>query len=133
MCHQTVSLISRHLEANGIPTVIIGSAIDIVEHCGVARYVHSDFPLGNPCGKPYDGDMQLQIISQALSLLSDALEPRITQRTPFQWGDDSWREDYAHIDDSNREELRLRGEQRRKQQEVDKAAGKTRAAMIAET
>jgi len=40
-----VSLIARHLEANGIPTLIIGSAIDVVEHCGVPRYLHSDFPL----------------------------------------------------------------------------------------
>lgn len=112
---------------------MIGSAIDIVEHCGVARYLHSDFPLGNPCGKPYDADMQLQIISQALSLLENAQKPRTTQRTPFHWEDASWREDYAHIDDSNREELRLRGERRRKQQDEDKAAGKTRAAMISET
>jgi len=49
-----VSLVSRHLEANGISTVVIGSARDIVEECGVARFVFSDFPLGNPCGKPYD-------------------------------------------------------------------------------
>ena len=32
MCHQTVSLVARHLEANGIPTVIVGCAKDIVEH-----------------------------------------------------------------------------------------------------
>ena len=32
-----MSLVSRHLEANGIPTVVIGSARDIVEECGVAR------------------------------------------------------------------------------------------------
>lgn len=112
--------------------MIIGSAIDIVEYCGVARYLHSDFPLGNPCGKPYDADMQLQIISQALHLLGSAQQARTTERTPFTWEDDSWREDYARIDDSNREELRLRGERRRQQQTDDKAAGKTRAAMIAE-
>ena len=29
MCHQTVSLAARHLEANGIPTVIMGCAKDI--------------------------------------------------------------------------------------------------------
>ena len=52
MCHQTVSLAARHLEANGIPTVVIGSARDIVEECGVARFLFSDFPLGNGAGKP---------------------------------------------------------------------------------
>ena len=32
-----MSLLARHLEENAIPTVLIGSARDIVEHCG-ARY-----------------------------------------------------------------------------------------------
>lgn len=127
-----MSLLARHLEANGITTLIVGSAIDIVEHCGVPRYLHSDLPLGNPCGKPYDTDMQLQIIQQGLSLLEKAQQPRTTERTPFSWGDDLWRDDYALIDDSNREQLRLRGERRRRQQAGDKSAGKTRAAMISE-
>ena len=43
VCHQTISLVSRHLEANGIPTVILAAARDIVEHVGVARVVHTDF------------------------------------------------------------------------------------------
>lgn len=128
-----MSLVARHLEANGIATVIIGSAIDIVEHCGVPRYLHSDFPLGNPCGKPYDIDMQHKIIRQALALLQDAKTANTTQRTPYTWSEDnSWREDYSRVDDSNREQLRLRGERRRQQQLDDKAAGSTRAAMISD-
>ena len=125
-------LIARHLEANGIPTVIMGSGIDIVEHCGVSRYLHTDFPLGNPCGKPKDVDMQLQITRQALDLLVNAKQARSTERTPFSWGSDEWRDDYASINDSNREELRLKGERRRQKQEQDKADGKTRAAMISD-
>jgi hypothetical protein len=53
-----VSLVSRHLEAQGITTIVVGSARDIVEECGVARMLFVDFPLGNPCGKPNDRDMQ---------------------------------------------------------------------------
>jgi len=128
-----VSLVSRHLEANGVPTVVIGAGIDIVEHCGVARYLHSDFPLGNPCGKPYDRDMQLSIISQAVALFRTVTTANTTERTPYVWSkDNSWRDAYARVDDSNREELRLRGEQRRQRQTADKAAGTARAAMIAE-
>jgi D-proline reductase (dithiol) PrdB len=48
VCHQTISLVARHLETNGIPTVIVGSALDVVEHCGVPRFYFTDFPLGNP-------------------------------------------------------------------------------------
>lgn len=128
-----MSLVARHLEANGIATVIIGSALDIVEHCGVPRYLHSDFPLGNPCGKPYNHDMQLSIISQAVAMFRTASEANTTERTPFEWSEDnSWRDDYARVDDGNREELARRGEERRRRQALDKAAGTQRAAMIAE-
>lgn len=124
-------LVARHLEANGIATVVLGSAMDIVEHCGVARYLHVDFPLGNPCGKPGDRAMQLDIVRQALSLFESATEPRTIVRSPHQWSDDqSWRDRYARVDDSNREALRRKGEQRRQQQSVARASGKTRAPMI---
>jgi len=128
-----VSLLARHLESNGIITLIIGSAIDVVEHCGAPRYLHNDFPLGNPCGVPYDEAMQLEIMKQGLALIEKAEQARTTQRTSYRWKDDTWREDYAAIDDSNREALRLRGEQRREKQIDDKAAGKSRAAMIPDT
>ena len=54
VCHQTCSLVARHLEANGIPTVLMGCAKDIVEHAAVPRFLFSDFPLGNSAGKPHD-------------------------------------------------------------------------------
>ena len=56
------------LEENGIPTVVIGSARDIVEECGVPRFLFSDFPLGNPCGKPDDSMMQRDTIGYAFDL-----------------------------------------------------------------
>ena len=127
-----MSLIARHLEANGIPTLIIGSAIDVVEHCGVPRYLHSDFPLGNPCGKPYDKDMQRSIINQGVAMLHTVTSPNSSERTPYEWGENSWRDDYSKVDDSNREELSRRGENRRKRQQDEKAAGLTRSSMIAD-
>ncbi len=98
MCHQTVSLVARHLEAHGIPTVILGSARDIVEQCGVPRFVFTDFPLGNPCGKPYDAAMQRAIVGSGLDLLESARAPRTTVQTPFVWSpDQSWRDEYMRI------------------------------------
>ena len=70
-----MSLVARHLEANGIATVVVGSARDIVEECGVARFLFSDFPLGNPCGKPDDVAMQQAITGFAFDLLESA-KPR---------------------------------------------------------
>ena len=67
-----MSLISRHLEENGIPTVVVGSARDIVELCGVARFVFTDFPLGNPAGLPFHADMQEAVLAQAFDQIGRA-------------------------------------------------------------
>ena len=72
MCHQTVSLAARHLEAHGIPTVIMGCAKDIVEHCGAPRFLFSDFPLGNSAGRPNDLASQDFTLTLALKLLEGA-------------------------------------------------------------
>jgi hypothetical protein len=108
-----VSLVARHLEANGLPTVIVGSALDVVEHCGVPRFVFTDFPLGNPCGPPYRRDIQRTVVAMALDLLSSATGPRTTITAPFVWDDPAWRERYGRVDPAKREELLAVGRQRR--------------------
>jgi hypothetical protein len=93
-----VSLVARHLEADGVSTVVIGSAKDIVEQCGVPRFVFTDFPLGNPCGKPYDSMMQQAIVGIALDLFETARHPRTTVQTPFSWDtSNEWRRNYMQI------------------------------------
>ena len=116
MCHQTVSLVSRHLEASGITTVVMGSARDIVEECGVARLLFVDFPLGNPCGKPGDRAMQKSIVSLALEVADTAIAPRTTIQAPVRWGSDSWRDAYMEVGEHNIEALRAAGAKRRQAQ-----------------
>ena len=119
-----MSLIARHLEENGIPTVLIGSGLDIVEHCGVPRFVFTDFPLGNPCGHPWAKDMQRAIVGQALDLLESAIEPCVTAWAPFAWKDDpGWRARYSRVLPEDRERLAALGEERRRQ----RAAAKPKA------
>ncbi len=126
-----MSLVARHLEANGITTIIIGSAIDIVSHCGVPRYLHTDFPLGNPCGKPYDIALQTAIVHQALDLTLTAATSNTIARAPFKWSDDNgWRDAYLRVDDTNRERLRELGAERRKFQAEKKTSGEQRAPML---
>ena len=92
MCHQTVSLVARHLETNGIPTVVFGTARDIVEYAGVPRFVFTNFPLGATCGRPFDAVMQREIIDTGLRLLETAHAPAPTVVTPYVWsGDDRWK------------------------------------------
>jgi hypothetical protein len=88
-----VSLAARHLEANGIPTVVFGCARDIVEHCGVPRFVFSDFPLGNPTGRPFDAAMQREVVGLGLDLLERATRPGTTVVNPHEWSaDQSWKD-----------------------------------------
>ena len=85
VCHQSLSLAARHLEAHGIATVILGCARDIVEYCGVPRFLFSDFPLGNAAGRPRDPASQGQTLLLALALLQNAREPRTTWQSPLVW------------------------------------------------
>lgn len=125
VCHQTISLVARHLETNGIPTIIVGSALDVVEHCGVPRFYFNDFPLGNPCGPPWRKETQHDIVRRALTHLATACGPRSTVRSPFAWHEDGavWRARYGRVDPADRERLLELGESRRRQQ----AARKMRA------
>jgi hypothetical protein len=130
VCHQTISLVARHLETNGIPTVIVGSALDVVEHCGVPRFYFTDFPLGNPCGHPWQPEMQREIVRQALSLFETAKMPRTTVKAPFSWKEDGvvWRARYGRVELTEKERLLKLGEERRRQQAMAKQIPAERAA-----
>ena len=99
VCHQTLSLAARMLEENGIPTVVMGCALDIVEHVGVPRFLFSDFPLGNAAGRPNDPASQADTLDLALSLLESASAPRTTVQSPqTRSADSDWKLDYCNID-----------------------------------
>jgi D-proline reductase (dithiol) PrdB len=118
-----VSLIARHLEANGLPTVILGCAKDIVEHCGVPRFLFSDFPLGNSAGRPHDPESQAQTLELALRVLETAPAARTTVQSPLRWRNDaSWKLDYNNLAKLTPEDLA----ERRQEFEVVKAVIKTK-------
>ncbi|HXT78831.1 MAG TPA: glycine/sarcosine/betaine reductase selenoprotein B family protein [Acetobacteraceae bacterium] len=119
VCHQTCSLTARHLEANGIPTVLMGAAKDIVEHAAVPRFLFSDFPLGNSAGKPHDVPSQDQTLELALRVLETAPGPRTTMQSPLRWSEDGdWKLDYLNLARISEEELRRRREEFDRQKEL---------------
>lgn len=119
VCHQTCSLTARHLEANGIPTVVMGCAKDIVEHAAVARFLFSDFPLGNSAGKPHDLAAQDRTLELALQLLESAIGPQTTMQSPLRWAEDgSWKLDYLNLERIGAEELARRRAEFDKQKEI---------------
>jgi len=112
VCHQSVSLAARALEAAGIATVIMGCARDIVEHVGVPRLLFNNFPLGNSAGLPDDVDAQLRIASLALDLLEKAGKPRTTEQSPYRWnGVGDWQRDYSNAAILSKQEIASRREE----------------------
>jgi hypothetical protein len=101
----------------------MGCAKDIVEHCGVPRFLFSDFPLGNSAGRPLDAESQAATLDLALRVLESAPAARTTVQSPQRWQDDaSWKLDFYDL-------ARLTPEQiaeRRKEFDVVKAVAKAR-------
>ena len=116
------------MEEAGIATVIVGSAWDIVTHCGVPRYLHNDLPLGNPLGKPYDKVNQRESVLKALDLAVSA-DQQIAVQSDLRWqddGDESWKDNYMRITEADLIELKKAGEENRAQRLAAKEAGLTR-------
>jgi glycine/betaine/sarcosine/D-proline reductase family selenoprotein B len=106
VCHQSVSLAAHALERAGVATVIMGCALDIIEHIGVPRFLFSDFPLGNGAGRPNDTASQDQTLELALDLLEQAVAPRTTMTSPLVWSSDhGWKRDYCNIDRLTAEQI----------------------------
>ena len=93
-----MSLAARHLEEHGVATVVLGCARDVVEHCGVPRFLFSDLPLGNAAGRPSDEDSQRIVSGLALDLLESARAPRTTVQSPLLWSEDpGWKADFCDV------------------------------------
>jgi hypothetical protein len=109
VCHQSVSLAARALEENGIATVVMGCAKDIVEYVGVPRFLFSDFPLGNSAGRPNDRSSQDVTLDLALATLERAPAPRTTVQSPLIWSSTpDWKLDYCNIERLSPDEIRQR-------------------------
>jgi Glycine/sarcosine/betaine reductase selenoprotein B (GRDB) len=129
VCHQTVSLAARYLEANGIPTIVMGCAKDIVEHVGAPRFLFSDFPLGNSAGRPHDPGSQAFTLELALRVLESAPAARTTVQSPLRWSDDpGWKLDYSNVDRLSKEEIGRRRAEFDRQKEIAKTIREAPAA-----
>jgi hypothetical protein len=109
VCHQTVALAARLLEENGVATVVMGCAKDIVERVGVPRFLFSDFPLGNSAGRPDDPESQALTLELALRVLESAPAARTTVQSPLRWSESpAWKLDYCNVERLSAEEIERR-------------------------
>lgn len=99
----------------------MGCAKDIVEYVGVPRVLFSDFPLGNPTGRPNDPDSQALTLELALRVLETAPVPRTTVQSPLRWSaDPAWKLDYSNIERLSPEEIARRRAEFDRQKEIAK-------------
>lgn len=93
MCHQSVGLIARQVEAVGISTLCMTSALDIIKAVNPPRAAFLDYPLGHTTGKPHEPALQREILRQALEGFGSLMTPGSVKILPFQWSeDDAWKE-----------------------------------------
>ncbi len=94
VCHQSACIVARHLEASGIPTMCLGSALDILQSGRPPRAAFVDYPLGHTSGKAFDPVDQLGIVRAALRGLEAMTQPGEILRLPNRWSEsDDWREE----------------------------------------
>lgn len=88
-----MGLVARQLEAAGIATICLSSAMSITEAVNPPRAVFVDFPLGHTAGKPRDKPLQRAIMADALDALGSITEPGTIRPLPYRWSDDeSWKQ-----------------------------------------
>lgn len=83
-----MSLIARAIEADGIPTLILGSARDILSAGRPPRVQFLNYPLGFSAGSFREPENQYQVLRTALSGFDAMTEPGIEQ-LGFSW-DAGW-------------------------------------------
>jgi hypothetical protein len=94
VCHQSVGLIAREVEAAGIPTLCMTSARDITHAVNPPRAVFLNYPLGHQTGKPDDRENQRAIIGDALGAFETISKPSTIVELPYVWdpNDRGWEE-----------------------------------------
>ena len=99
----------------------MGCAKDIVEYVGAPRFLFSDFPLGNPAGRPNDPQSQALTLELALRVLETAPGPRTTVQSPLRWSDNAdWKLDFSNIARLSPEEIARRRAEFDRQKEIAK-------------
>ena len=116
-----MSLIARHLEAHGPPTLCMASALDIIEAGRPPRAVFLDYPLGHTAGRPFDRVDQRAILRDSLEAFEAIVNPGAIQRLGYRWSDsDDWKKNDA--DASTGDSRAPRGTEPQYQLEADRVA-----------
>ncbi len=96
-----MGLIARNAETAGIPTLCMGSALDILQSVYPPRAAFLDYLLGHTTGKPFEPELQRAILLEALEAFSSLTQPGQIKHLPFRWAeDDSWKDSVMNDGDT---------------------------------
>jgi D-proline reductase (dithiol) PrdB len=85
MCHRSVGLVARILEAQGIPTVSLGVVRSMIDGTPAPRNVFVPFRLGQVLGEPGNVAQQQAVLRAALGAVTRVAEPGGLLELPFRW------------------------------------------------
>ena len=77
LCHQSVSLIARGLEQDGMPTMTLGVVKDVVQSVRPPRTAYYDGEPGSVAGLPNFPEYQRRVLDEALRLIEPMDQPGI--------------------------------------------------------
>ncbi len=77
LCHQSVGLVARALELEGVPTMTLAVAKDVVESVRPPRVAIYDGEPGSVSGLPNFPEHQRRILDEALRLIEPMDQPGI--------------------------------------------------------
>ena len=84
------------IEALGIPTLIIGTAYDIMSNVVPPRGAFVDHPVGRTFGAPHDRERNVAVLAKALTELPQFTQPGMIRDLQCNWASDgsrSWEEE----------------------------------------
>ena len=85
MCNQTVGLVQREIEHQGISTVGISLLRRISETVKPPRTYFIRYPFGHAMGEPFNRKQQMSIFKDCMGLLKSAQKPGIIVDSPYRW------------------------------------------------
>ncbi|MCP4002746.1 MAG: hypothetical protein GY725_00995 [bacterium] len=81
-------MVSRAIEAAGIPTVTLNMIWPFQRVVGMPRVAVIEHPFGRPYGDVGDSSGQTAVLEAALSLFESAKTPGQIEHLPFVWPED---------------------------------------------
>ena len=88
-----MGLIAREIEARGIPTLSMTSALSITRAANPPRGAYLDFPLGHTAGKPHQPLLNHDIVRDALRVFETSVRSGEIVRLAYEWADDDvWKD-----------------------------------------